>query len=118
MHRKCHKTHSFEDNFFYKSEGIAFTKSTNLVHDVHRRRVCPEAIVDRDKGDVPLLAVQGGEHHMRGIQRVNEIWWKSISLLYYTWFPTMKLCIAFSIVFKNITRKTIFQLVCNLSIWK
>lgn len=73
-----------------KVEG-GFTKPTNLVHDIDRRRVSPETIMDRNKCDVALLTVKGSKHHVGGIQRVDEIRWKSISLLYNTWLPKTKI---------------------------
>jgi len=45
----------------------------NVVHACHVGRVSPIGVVDTRKCYPLALAAEGGEHHVRGVDRVNEV---------------------------------------------
>ena len=52
-----------------------------LIHDLHVLGVCPVAVVDRGEGDPPRPEEEGGEHHVRAVQRVDEVGRKPVPVL-------------------------------------
>ena len=47
--------------------------ATGRVHLLHVRSVGPETVVNRGKGDPSVPEVDGGEHHVGGVQGVDEV---------------------------------------------
>lgn len=53
---------------------------TYSIHYIHISRMCPEAIVHWSKRRPRSLTVQRGQHHVRGVQGMNEVWRESSAL--------------------------------------
>ena len=53
----------------------------SLVHCLHVAGVRPEAVVDGGEGDPLGPEIEGGEHHMGGVQGVDEVGWEAIAVL-------------------------------------
>lgn len=50
--------------------------SKNRRHSINVRCMAPVRVVHRSKSNIGFLTSEGGQHHVRRIQRVNKIWWK------------------------------------------
>lgn len=55
---------------------------SDLVHAVHGAGVRPEAVVHGDEGQAGGRAVQPRQHHVRRVQRVDEVRRERVALLH------------------------------------